>query len=53
MLITTISLFERKITSALTELSPSVSIMYDNLKDEPPGGAANYLNLFKPLNLGL
>ena len=34
------SLFERKITSAFTGLSPSVPVMYDNVQDEPPGGAA-------------
>ena len=34
------SLFERKITSAFTGLSPSVPVMYDNVQEEPPGGAA-------------
>ena len=34
------SLFERKITSAFTGLSPSVPVMYDNVQEEPPGGAS-------------
>jgi hypothetical protein len=42
------SLFERKITTAYSGLSPSVSFMFDNVQDETPGGAANYLNLVQP-----
>ena len=49
MLIKTRSIFESKITSAFTELSPSVPVMNDNVQDETPGGAAtNYLNLVQP-----
>ena len=53
MLIKTRSLFERNITSAFTELSPSIPVMYDNVQDETPGGAANYLNLVQPRDKGL
>ena len=42
------SLFERKSTTAFSGLSPSVPVMYDNVQDETPSGAANYLNLFQP-----
>ena len=48
MLIKTRSLFKRKITSAFTELSPSIPVMYDNVQDETPRGATNYLNLVQP-----
>ena len=33
------SLFERKITTAFAGLSPAVPVMYDNVQEEPPGGA--------------
>ena len=33
------SLFERKMTTAFAGLSPSVPVMYDNVQEEPPGGA--------------
>ena len=42
------SLFERKITTSFSGLSPSVAVMYDNVQDETPRGAANYLNLVHP-----
>lgn len=34
------SLFERKITTAFSGLSPAVPVLYDNVQEEPPGGAA-------------
>ena len=42
------SLFERKITTAFSGLAPSVAALFDNVQDEPPSGAANYLNLVQP-----
>ena len=33
------SLFERKITTAFSGLSPSVPVLYDNVQEEAPGGA--------------
>ena len=44
------SLFERKITTAFSGLSPSVHVIYDNVKDETPGETANCLNLLQPLD---
>ena len=42
------SLFERKSTTAFSDLSPSVPVLYDNVQDEPPSGTANNLNLVQP-----
>ena len=42
------SLFERKITTAFSGLSPSVAALFDNVQDEPPSGAANYLHFIEP-----
>ena len=39
------SLFERKLTAAFSGLSPSVPVVYDNVKKAPSGAAKEYVSL--------
>ena len=39
------SLFERKLTAAFSGLSPSVPVIYDNVKKAPSGAAKEYVSL--------